>query len=97
MLNKIINTLGSSDYNNAKEMREIFKTVVSQDLSHHLPDVSCPTLIIWGENDKEVPLEHAKRYRDKINDSVLRVVWSTGHFPFLEKHEDFMQILKDEL
>ncbi len=97
IVNKIIDKLGSNDYLNAKELKEIFKTVVSQDLSHHLKDIKIPTLIIWGEKDTVLPISHALYFKNEISTAVLRVVWGADHFPFLEKHTEFMSVLKEEL
>ncbi len=46
-----------------------------------------PTLLLWGENDLEVPLRDGEDLRDSIEDSRLLVFRQCGHLP----HEEFPQ------
>jgi pimeloyl-ACP methyl ester carboxylesterase len=45
------------------------------------------TLLLWGENDPEVPLRDGEQLRDAITDSRLLVFRQCGHLP----HEEFPQ------
>ncbi len=89
--------LGSTDYLHAGEMRDIFVKVISQDLTHHLASIVCPTLIIWGDKDAVLDIKLAKVFKENINDSKIRVVWGARHNPHLEKPEEFLGILLEEL
>ena len=51
----------SIDYQNAGKMRPILVKSVNEDLTPVLPQIKCKTLILWGENDIETPLESGKR------------------------------------
>jgi pimeloyl-ACP methyl ester carboxylesterase len=90
---KITNNLSSEDYKNAGNLLETFKKIVSQDISSEAKKINVKTLIIWGENDKEVPLSSAKKLRNLITNSTLRIVWRAGHHSHLEKPEKFLEIL----
>ncbi len=88
-LNKARSHFGSSDYNNAPEvMRKTLVGLVSADLSHLLPKINCPTLLIWGSKDTAVPLYLAKKMEQTIPDAGLCVFEGCGHFAFLEKPVD---------
>ncbi len=90
---KIANKISSEDYKNAGNLLETFKKIVSQDISNEAKKIRIPTLIIWGENDKDVPLSSAKKLQTLIPSSTLRIVWRTGHHPHTEKPEKFLELI----
>ncbi|MFN8309604.1 MAG: alpha/beta hydrolase [Chitinophagales bacterium] len=47
--------------------------------------VACPTLIIWGRQDRIVPVEHAERFHRDIKNSSVLYFDSCGHVPMIEK------------
>lgn len=94
---KFRNILGSPDYKTAGHMRDIFLKTINEDLTYLLPKINMETVLIWGNNDKEVPLWKAKLMRKLIPHATLRIVWGAGHSPELEKPREFMDILKDYL
>lgn len=85
--------LVSSDYKTAGPLLDTFKKVVGEYIEKDAQKIKTPTLIIWGDKDKEVNLNHAKKFKSLINGSKLRIVWGTGHDPFLEKPNKFLEIL----
>lgn len=95
--NKIKKFIGSADYKEAGEMRDIFVKIVNQDLTHLFEKIKIPTFIIWGEKDNILPLSQSKIFKGKIKNSKLRVVWGAGHDPHLQKPEQFTSILEDIL
>ncbi len=56
-----------------------------------------PTLIVWGENDRIIPLFHAKQALSAAPHSRLEVMPGVGHFPQSEDPAGFVKILKDFL
>ncbi len=54
-----------------------------------------PTLVVWGEDDRVIPVSHAYTARDAIPGSRLQVVPGAGHFPHAEQPERFVEILVD--
>ena len=44
-----------------------------------------PCLIIWGENDKLIPLEYYKMFTDNLPKAEHEIVTDAGHAPFVEK------------
>lgn len=93
----IKNIFGSPDYKSSGSMRKIFVKVVNQDLSKEMTEVKCPTVIIWGEKDMVLPIIQAKKIKELIRGSVLRVVWGADHWPHLSKQTEFLEILNDYL
>ena len=89
-----IKLFGSADYKNASPlMREILKKVIAEDLSAYAKQVHVPTLLVWGENDKETPLEMGRKFKELIADSQLEILTNCGHYAFLEKKSEFMNII----
>ena len=85
LLNKARQHYGSADYNAAPEvLRKTMVSLVNTDLRDILPNIKCPTLLIWGENDTATPLSDAKIIESLITDSGLCVIKNTGHYSFCE-------------
>ena len=54
-----------------------------------------PTLIVWGGQDKVIPLVHAFQAHEAIPNSRLEVIQGVGHNPHMEDPARFAQILED--
>lgn len=86
LLEKARRHYGSADYNAAPPvLRQTMVSLVNTDLRDILHKISCPTLLIWGENDTATPLSDAKIIESLIPDCGLCVIEGTGHFSFCEK------------
>jgi pimeloyl-ACP methyl ester carboxylesterase len=53
--------------------------------------VRAPTLLVWPEEDRVVPLAHGKRLATAIAGSRLAVVPACGHDVFLERPDEFVR------
>lgn len=95
LLDKARKHYGSADYNAAPEvLRKTLVSLVNTDLSDILPNISCPSLLIWGENDTATPLVDAQKMEKLIPDAGLCVIKGTGHFSFCEKPYEAHAILR---
>ena len=95
LLDKARRHYGSADYNAAPEvLRKTLVSLVNTDLSELLPNISCPSLLIWGENDTATPLADAKKMESLIPDAGLCVIKGTGHYSFCEKPYEAHAILR---
>lgn len=89
------NHLGSEDYKNASGvMRQILVNTVNTDLSSNASKITCPTLLIWGNNDEAVPVSEAKKLESLIDDSALIVLNGT-HYCYLENLNHISCILEN--
>jgi len=89
--------LDKTDYakiDNAK-LKETFKNIINEDLSHCLSAIKIPTLVIWGGKDTITLLEEGKLIAKSIPNAKLLVIKNSGHFLFLEKPEEFTKLIKD--
>lgn len=93
----IYNLILPTDYYEAGSMREIFKKVVTDQINNEAQSISIPVLIIWGNNDKTLPVENAKEFKKLIKNSRIRIVWGAGHDPNLEKPEKLKEIIEEVL
>ena len=60
-------------------------------LSGLLERVNIPTRIVWGREDRLVPLECGELYRQAISGSDLVIIDNCGHSPQVEKPEEFVK------
>ena len=56
-----------------------------------------PTLIVWGDRDRIIPLSHAHQAHEAMPNSRLEVMEGVGHFPHVEDPYRFVEILLDFL
>ena len=95
LLDKARRHYGSADYNAAPEvLRKTMVSLVNTDLRDIIGNISCPTLLIWGENDTATPLSDAEIIKSLIPDSGLCVIKGTGHYSFCEKPYEAAAILR---
>jgi 4,5:9,10-diseco-3-hydroxy-5,9,17-trioxoandrosta-1(10),2-diene-4-oate hydrolase len=58
-----------------------------------LPEIACPTLIVWGTEDRLVPVRDADEFA-RLIPNARKVVWpQTGHMAMLERPEAFNRLL----
>ena len=56
-----------------------------------------PTLIVWGEKDRIIPVEHAHAAHAAMPGSELALFEHSGHFPHVEEPQRFLEVLTDFL
>jgi pimeloyl-ACP methyl ester carboxylesterase len=56
-----------------------------------------PTLIVWGDNDRIIPVAHAHRTAEAIPGARLEILHGAGHFLPRQHAEWFVRILEDFL
>jgi pimeloyl-ACP methyl ester carboxylesterase len=57
-------------------------------LTAKIPQISCPTLVLWGEQDKILGIRDAKRFAGAIANCQLVWIPQCGHVPHLEKPQE---------
>ncbi len=62
-------------------MRETMKNVIADEIRDDLKQITCPVLVIWGENDQTTPLKNGYYIDDKLADSELRIAAGVRHAP----------------
>ena len=64
-----------------------------RSLPYLLSRLNIPTLVVWGRNDRIVPLECGQRYQQAIPGARLEVLPECGNCPPLEKPDAFSQLV----
>jgi len=55
--------------------------------------IEIPTLILWGIQDKVIPIQHSKIFKEAIKNSKIEIIQDAGHTPFAEKPDQVSEIL----
>ena len=63
------------------------------DVTHRLAEITLPTLVIWGSEDRVVPLDIGLQIAQRIPGADLHVLGRCGHVPHLERPHDFNHLL----
>ena len=78
--------------------RAMIRTVRSWDAERISRDahlIQQPTLLLWGENDIDIPLADGERLHEEIPGSRLIVFLNCGHLPHEEYPEAFTKVVVD--
>lgn len=66
-------------------------------LERRLARLACPTLILWGANDRLIPPIYGEAFQRAIPNSRLVVLEGTGHMPMFEQHKAWARQIADFL
>ena len=67
------------------------------DMTHVLPEINVPTLIMVGENDNLTPITSSNIMYEKIKDSQLKIISNAGHVSNLENTDEFNKCMLEFL
>ena len=88
--------IGSRDYKQASPfMRKILVDHVNLDITEEVKKIKCPTLIIWGTLDEEVPIEDAYELEKLISDAAVIEYPGCSHYAYLENLGQTVNIIKN--
>jgi len=62
-------------------------------LPHLLGGVATPTLVVWGRDDRVVPLECGERFAKALPKARLEIVEGAGHFVEMEKPHELAELV----
>jgi pimeloyl-ACP methyl ester carboxylesterase len=82
----------------AGTQRAIIRTVRGWDaerISREAHLIAQPTLLLWGENDQEIPLADGARLHEEIPGSRLIIFLECGHLPHEEYPEAFTNVVSE--
>lgn len=86
--------IASDDYRRAGENRQLFKSVVGEDLTAIFKKITLPTLIIWGTKDDQLPVSWARVIGNLIENSRVCLLEGAGHFPFWDQPQKVTELIK---
>jgi len=87
-----------ADYKNANEnVKKTMINLISSDLKPILSQISTPTLIIWGREDKTTPLSDGILMNSLIKNSKLEIIQGAKHSPMFTHPEKVAEAIVNNL
>jgi pimeloyl-ACP methyl ester carboxylesterase len=71
------------------------QAVIGYDVRERLPEIACPTLIVWGRRDRLITVRDADVFEELIADSRKVIFEDTGHMAMLERPAAFNALLEE--
>jgi pimeloyl-ACP methyl ester carboxylesterase len=62
-------------------------------LRTRLRRIRVPTLVLWGAEDRLIPVAHASAYAEGIPNARRTIIEACGHLPAVERPEEFARIV----
>ena len=85
---------GSADYRQASPlMRRTMAMLLEEDLGRCLPMIRVPTLLFWGEQDEDTPIEMGRKMEKDIPNAGLVLLSPAGHYAYLDQLPIFLRAL----
>ncbi len=76
---------------------QALQAVLDYDVRERLPEIACPTLIVWGDRDRLISVRDADVFGELIEDSRVVIFEDTGHVAMLERPAAFNGLLREFL
>jgi 2-hydroxy-6-oxonona-2,4-dienedioate hydrolase len=73
--------------------RMVWQRPYDPKLAARLKRIQCPTLLLWGENDRLVPPAYGEAYRRLISGAEMKLIKDCGHLPMFEKEAEFVEAI----
>lgn len=78
-------------------LQETFKKSVRQDVQADAAKLTLPTLLIFAQGDKAVPVSDGRSYNRLIKKSKLEVLGDSGHFVHHDQPAETLRLIKEFL
>lgn len=65
----------------------------SQTLPHLLSGIKTPVLLVWGDDDKHVPISAADVWMKNLPNAKMQTVAACGHYVEMEKPEELARLV----
>lgn len=69
------------------------RTEILRFIRGNLANITAPTMVIWGTQDRSLPVSHADVAKDSIPNAKIHVFDSCGHMPQIEYPEEFNSLV----
>jgi pimeloyl-ACP methyl ester carboxylesterase len=73
----------------ALRVLQVARAAKRHNVEDRLSQVTAPTLLVWGKDDRITPIDVAERFHARIRGSQLVYLPNCGHAPMLERPEAF--------
>ncbi|MEK7059288.1 MAG: alpha/beta hydrolase [Patescibacteria group bacterium] len=96
-LRKSLYGAAGSDMLVAPHLQETFKKTVRQDVQADAASIDLPTLLIYGRDDRAVPVVDGEKYHKLIKNSRLEILDDAEHFVHLDQPAKVLQLIEEFL
>jgi pimeloyl-ACP methyl ester carboxylesterase len=90
--NRVILRIGQSNFNLAGVLPQVYQPILDS-----LANITQKTLIVWGEQDRIIPVKHAYIAAAGLPNSQLEIFPNCGHHPYLEYPDKFDRLVLEFL
>lgn len=87
----------TNEYGKAAFYRQIAQanSKYTDEIQYKYESIEIPTLILWGEEDKWIPLDKGKELNHLILTSKMKTIPNSGHLVIEEKYEELVNEIKE--
>jgi pimeloyl-ACP methyl ester carboxylesterase len=71
--------------------RLVWRRPYNPRLAARLCRIACPTLLVWGEQDRLVPPAYGAAYRKYISHAEMAIIPRCGHLPMFEAETEYVE------
>ena len=71
--------------------RLVWERPYDPKLASRLHRIQCPTLLLWGDNDRLVPPSYGEAYKKHLPHAEWKVIPECGHLAMFEKEAEFVE------
>jgi pimeloyl-ACP methyl ester carboxylesterase len=97
LLREMGRTMMASRGYEAARSRAVEADRLERDLRPIMGMVKTPTLVIWGAEDRTIPVEMGLELLAGIPDSRMRIIGGAGHVPMLDKPRETVALFRSFL
>jgi pimeloyl-ACP methyl ester carboxylesterase len=76
---------------------QALEAVLDYPVRERLGEIACPTLVVWGDRDRLIPVADADVFAELIPNSRKVIFEDTGHMSMMERPAAFNALLRDFL
>ncbi len=73
--------------------RLIWERPYDPKLASRLQRVRCPTLLLWGAEDRLVPPAFGEAYKKHLPQAEMKLIPNCGHLPMFEREKEFVEAI----
>jgi pimeloyl-ACP methyl ester carboxylesterase len=79
--------------NIAKVFHDLIPDLLEPTILRDADKITMPTLIVWGDRDRLVPLPTVKKAASRIGACRLEILPGCGHMPIVERPDEMIELL----
>jgi pimeloyl-ACP methyl ester carboxylesterase len=89
----LVNTSPGAEHALQQVMTYLTEGINEHLVGERLAELSCPVLVVWGEQDAWIPLSIGERVAELVPTAPFVVLAGCGHAPYLERAEEFATLV----